>query len=74
VVRELNEAGIPVKAFVRVLEGVSCEIFHGDIWRFEDVSKAAAHCTYIVPSASSTSVVPHVFDFYKTVNVDATEM
>ncbi len=78
-IRELVRAGEEVRAFVRpsadirVLAGTACDIFHGNILNYEDISKAVEDCSCIVHAASTTSVLPRHFDFYKEINVEATE-
>lgn len=78
-VRELIRAGKKVKAFVRPtanlkgLKDVPCEIFHGDILSAENISEAMADCDEIIHAASTTSVMPVEFEFYKRINFAATE-
>lgn len=78
-IRKLIGTGEEVRAFVRpsadisVLAGTECDIFYGNILNYQDISKAVADCTCIVHAASTTSVVPRDFDFYKKINVEATK-
>jgi dihydroflavonol-4-reductase len=78
-IKELVGVGEKVVAFVRpssdirVLESMACDIFYGDILNYQDISKAVAECSCIVHAASTTSVLPRDFAFYKKINVEATE-
>ena len=79
VVRELLRSGMYVKALVRPsadlksLQDVPCELFRGDILAYEDVYNALADCHAVVHAASTTSVLPREFAYYKKVNVDSTK-
>ncbi len=78
-VRELVRGNIAVKAFVRPsanlkgLHDVPCQICRGDVTAFEDVDKALQDCDAVVHAASTTSVIPMEFEFFKRINVDSTK-
>lgn len=78
-VRELIKAGLTVRAFVRPsakldsLKDLPCEIFRGDIISPGEVAEGLRECDAVIHSASTTSVKPLPFDYYKKVNVDATD-
>src|SRR3990170_3818246 len=77
-IRKLMRVGAAVKAFVRpladirVLAGTACDTFYGDILNYQDISKAVKDCTCIIHAASTTSILPRDFNFYKKINVEAT--
>ncbi len=78
-IREFVRAGEEVKAFVRSsanlkgLNDVPCEIFRGDILSYDDIYKALGGCDAIVHAASTTSVLPGRYEYYKKINISATE-
>ncbi len=78
-IRELVKSGVDVKGFVRptanltVLEDVPCEIHRGSILSFEDIHDALQDCDAVIHAASTTSVLPREFEFYRKVNVDSTK-
>ena len=78
-IRELVKSGVDVKGFVRptanlkVLEDLPCEIRRGSILSFEDIHDALQDCDAVIHAASTTSVVPREFEFYRKVNVDSTK-
>ena len=78
-IRELVQSGVEVKAFVRpganlkVLEDVECEVHRGNILSFDDIHDALADCDAVIHAASTTSVLPIDFEYYKKVNVDSTK-
>ena len=78
-IRELVQSGVEVKAFVRhranldVLEDVECEVHRGNILSFEDIHDALRDCDAVIHAASTTSVLPIEFEFYREVNVDSTK-
>ena len=78
-VRNLVRSNVAVKALVRHaanlkgLHDVPCEICRGDITSYEDVQKFLTDCDAVVHSASTTSILPHDFEFFERINVDATK-
>src|SRR6186997_77414 len=78
-IRELVKCGVDVKGFVRptanltVLEDLPCEIHRGSILSFEDIHDALLDCDAVIHAASTTSVLPREFEFYRKVNVDSTK-
>ena len=78
-IRELVQSGVEVKAFVRpganlkVLEDVECDVYRGNILSFDDIYDALRDCDAVIHAASTTSVLPIEFEFYKKVNVDSTK-
>ena len=78
-IRELVKSGVDVKGFVRptanlkVLEDLPCEIRRGSILSFEDIHDALQDCDAVIHAASTTSVMPREFEFYRKVNVDSTK-
>jgi dihydroflavonol-4-reductase len=78
-VRQLVSDHIEVKAFVRPkanvrgLEDVSCELFHGDISSYNDISAALKDCEGVVHAASTTNILPLEFEYFKKVNIIPTE-
>jgi dihydroflavonol-4-reductase len=78
-VRELRKANMAVKAFVRPsanlkgLQEVPCQLIRGDLFSDVDVSKALDDCDAIVHAASTTSVAPLRFEYYRNINVEATK-
>lgn len=79
VIRELLNSAIDVRAFVRPtanlkgLQNISCELFRGDILSYQDVSNALTECDAVIHAASTTSVRPMEFVFYRSINVDSTK-
>ena len=78
-IRELIKSGIEVKGFVRptanlkVLADVPCQICRGDIQSPEDIHNALLDCDAVIHAASTTSVMPADFEFYRKANVDPTK-
>src|SRR5688500_4720075 len=70
-VRQLVKSGETVKAFVRpaanldTLKEVRCEIFCGDISSSADIAGGLQDCDAVVHAASTTTVKPVSFDYYK---------
>lgn len=79
VVRYFAKANHNVRAMVRPsanlkgLQGVPCEVYRGDICTYDDVFKALYDCDAVVHAASTTSVVPRDFDYFKQINVLSTQ-
>ncbi len=78
-VRALIQANMEVKAFVRPsanlksLKDVPCQLWRGDIQVYEDLYKALSDCDAVVHAASTTSVLPMDFAYYKKINFNSTK-
>lgn len=76
---EFVSSGVDVKAFVRptanlkVLEDLPCQIHRGSILSFEGIHDVLQDCDAVIHAASTTSVLPVEFEFYRKVNVDSTK-
>src|SRR5688572_7615196 len=79
IVRYLTKSSHTIKAMVRPtanlkgLQGVPCEIYRGDICSYDDVFNALEDCDAVVHAASTTSVVPREFQYFKQINVGSTQ-
>jgi dihydroflavonol-4-reductase len=78
-IRQLIGSNFQVKAFVRPsanlkgLTGVPCQLVRGDLLSSDHIYSALDGCDAVVHAASTTSVLPVGFEFYKRINFDATK-
>jgi dihydroflavonol-4-reductase len=78
VVRQLLKEGHEVRIFIRPdantlgLQGVDCEIIHGDLLDEQVVMRTTAGCDAIIHAAANTSQWPTGYNFYEAINVKGT--
>jgi dihydroflavonol-4-reductase len=78
IVRELLDRGYETRAFVHpersngVLDGLSVEVFRGDILVSDDIVTASRGCDAVIHAAANTSTSPSRSEHVKTVNIKGT--
>ena len=79
-VRHLLLDGYDVRAMVRErsnllsLKDIDVEFFKGNILNSEDIKKALSGCQAVVHAAANTSQYPTSYKYYKSINIDATQL
>ncbi len=77
VVKKLNESGYEVRAFILpntsedCLEGLSYEVFKGDLLNVDDISNALDSCDYVIHTAAVTDVWPSKNQISWKINYDS---